>query len=456
MRDSPVYAHLWSTDEVRALFEDESRIQSWLDILVALAVAQAELGIIPEAAARELREKAKVDTLDLGLVISQTRSTAHSTLGLIRGVQAIVSEEAGEWLCYGATVQDVSDTWTVLTMRQIGVIVYRDLRAIEGSLLEIARDYRDVPVAGRTHGQPGVPVTFGFKVSVWASEVRRHIERLKAGRDRWLVGQLGGAAGTGSFWGAAAPDLLDRFCKELGLGVPDAPWDTARDRLAEFSLLLAMVTQTLGKIGNELLQLQRPEIGEASERFTMGEVGSITMPHKRNPERAEHLVTLARMVRASVPVLLESMIVEHERDARSWKAEWVAFPDVCQFTGASLTAARGLVDAIEPDAEAMRRNLDGQGGYLFSEQVMRALAERIGKQSAHTAVYEASMVGRDEHVDFREALAGSPEVVRSLSSEDLDALMSYEAATAGAVAFVDRVLATGEECRAAESTTWTS
>jgi adenylosuccinate lyase len=454
VRGSGVYAHLWGTDELRAVFEDEGRLQSWLDILAALAEAQAELGIVPAEAAAEIVAGSRLELLDLDYLATETRATQHSTLGLIRAVERVLGPGAGEWYCYGATVQDVSDTWTALCMRRVGAAVHRDLLAIEGALLESARGHRNLPVAGRTHGQTGLPITFGFKLAVWAAEVRRHLVRLREGAPRWLVGQLGGAAGTGSFWGEAAPALLERFCQRLGLGVPEIPWVSARDGVAEFSSVLALVSHTLAKMGNEVLELSRPEIGELAEPFTPGQVGSITMPHKRNPERAEHLVTLARLVRADLAVLLESTVVEHERDGRAWKAEWAAFPDACLLTGAATAMARELVDGLVIDPEAMARNLSAGGGYLASERVMRALAERTGKQSAHRLLYEAAMAGREKGVTFREALDAVPGIGDFLSGSELDGLCDPGTPEPSAGLFVDRVLEAGEEARAADRPEW--
>jgi adenylosuccinate lyase len=454
MRGSAVYAHLWGTPEIEAHLADEARLQAWLDILAALARAQGEVGLIPAPVAQEISERAKVDLLDLDFVIAQTRATSHSTLGLIRGMQRILSPEAGEWFCYGATVQDVSDTWCALVIREMGGIAWRDLRAIEDALVRLAAEHRDTPVAARTHGQPGLPVTFGYKTAVWAGEVRRHMERLRQGRERWLVGQLGGAAGTGSLWGERRRPLQERFCALLGLGVPEGPWISSRDRLAEFGAVLAMVTQTLGKIGNEVLQLQRPELGEAAESFTPGAVGSITMPHKRNPEASEHLVTLARLARAEAGVLLESMMVEHERDGRAWKAEWAAFPDLCRLTAASLSFGRAVVEGMVVDAGAMAANLGARGGYVLSERIMQALAEHVGKQSAHLMVYEASMAGVDQGLSLREALAASPDVGKHLSAAELDTLCDPAAAVSQAPEVVDEILAALERSRAQDPPGW--
>ena len=441
MRGSAVYAHLWTTPEVEELLGDEGRLASWLDILAALARAQGELGLIPAAAADEIARRALVENLDLEYVVNQTRVTEHSTLGLIRGVQRVVSPEAGEWFCYGATVQDVSDTWAALIMRDVGRIAERDLAAIEAALRKLARRHRSTPIAGRTHGQIGLPVTFGYKAAVWAAEIRRHRERLGDGATRWLVGQLGGAAGTGSMWGSSRRPLQDRFCDLLGLGRPEGPWIAARDRVAEFGAVLAMISATLGKIGNEVLELQRPEIGELSEPFTPGVVGSITMPHKRNPERSEHLVTLARLTRTSAATLVESMVVEHERDGRAWKAEWAAFPELCRLAAASLAIGRSLIEGLRVDPAAMARNVMLGGGYVFSERVMTALAAKVGKQSAHLLVYEASMAGIEGGRPFREALEAVPAITKVLSPAELDELLDPSTAVGEAPEVVDEILA---------------
>ena len=229
-------------------------------------------------------------------------------------------------------------------------------------------------MCGRTHGQPGLPVTFGFKAAVWASELARHQERLAQLRPRVEVVQLGGALGTMEFWGAQALPLLDGFAARLGLGAPDVPWITARDRTAEFLTFLALVTGTLAKIGNEVFELQRPEIGEVGEPIVAGTVGSITMPHKRNPEFSEQLDTLARVVRADADVALEGLVALHERDGRSWKAEWLVLPEACQLSGAALGFGARLLEGLRVDAARMRANLDAHGAAMTSEPLMAVLA----------------------------------------------------------------------------------
>lgn len=451
--DWALYGHLWGTDELRAVFDERPRIQAWLDILTELARAQADLGIVPPAAAEAIAEGARVDRLDLDFVAEETRRTGHSTLGLIRGMQRVLSPEAAEWVYFGATVQDLTDTWTALGMKRVGAVAWRDLRAIERCCLDLAVRHRDSVMAGRTHGQPGAPITFGLKAAGWADEVRRHVERLRDGAPRWLVGQLGGAVGTLAFFGDRGPELREAFCRRVGLADPGISWLTSRDRLSEFVGLLAMVASTLARIGTEVYELQRPEIGELREPSSPGAVGSITMPHKRNPEASEHLVTLSRLVRAQAAVILEGMVQEHERDGRGWKAEWVAFPEACLLTGAALSFAKRILASLEVDEEAMRRNLDGARGSLASERVLARLAPALGKHRAQALLQDVLVVVRDEGRSLEDALSASPEIGEHLGPEELHELVTrLDPGPAGAM--VDLVLRRAEEAWAGETDGW--
>jgi adenylosuccinate lyase len=450
--DATMYRHLWGTEEARAIFEERARLRSWLAILVALAEAQAELDIVPAEAARAIRTGAVAERLDLEFVAQETRRTGHSTLGLIRGLQRILPESAAEWVYYGITVQDLTDTWTALAMRSVGSILWRDLRAIEGLLLGLAERYRDTPMAGRTHGQGGSPITFGLKAASWADEVGRHLDRLRQGASRWLVGQLAGSVGTLAFFGEVGPELRRRFCERLGLADPGVSWTTSRDRLAEFTTLLALVSGTPARIGNEVYQLQRPEIGELREPTRPGAVGSITMPHKRNPETAEHLVTLWRLARAMAGTTLDGMVQEHERDGRGWKAEWVAFPEACLLTVTALDLARRLLEGLEVDEARMEGGACAAGGFAASEALLAALAPRMGKHRAQDLLQrvlgEAQQQGRSLEV----AVAGS-EVAREIPPNELRSLLQRPL-TGAAGAMVDEVVRRARERRATEPEAW--
>ena len=444
LTDSPVYAHLWSTPDLEAVFEEGRRWQAWLDVLVALARAQARAGLVPPEAAEAITEHARADRLDLAYVAEQTRATSHSTLGLIRGLQRILPEHAREHVYVGATVQDVTDTWFGTVMRDVGALVGADLLALEARVLELAAAHRDTPMAGRTHGQPGAPITFGLKAASWADELRRHLDRLREGRPRWEVGQLAGAVGALAFHEAADVDprgVRADFCAELGLADPGMSWSTSRDRVAEFGQVLAMICGTLARIGGEVYELQRPEIGELAEPTTATAVGSITMPHKRNPEASEHLDTLARLVRSSAGVLLEGMVAAHERDGRAWKAEWVALPEVALLTGTALRTARALLDGLEVHVGAMADNLLRHGDRLSSERVLAGLADRMGKHAAQDLLQGVLATGGDV---ARELTA------RGLATEAEVQVWRGRSSTRTAGAMVDDTVARARHARVGE------
>ncbi|WP_006247381.1 class-II fumarase/aspartase family protein [Mycolicibacterium tusciae] len=446
--DSVLYRHLWGTDEVRELLDESRKLQAWLDIIAVLAEAQAEVGIVPQDCAQLIREHADVSLLDIDEVAHQTRATGHSTLGLIRCLQQVLPERAREWVYFGATVQDITDTWFATVMRSISDTVERDLSSLESEALRLAEQHRDTIMCGRTHGQPGLPITFGFKAAVWASELRRHRDRLREGRIRWEVVQLGGALGTMEFWGDSALPLLLAFAQRMRLSVPDIPWLTARDRIAEFVTLLAMVSATIGKIGQEIYQLQRPEIGEVHEPRTPGVVGSITMPHKINPEISEHLVTLSRLVRANASTALECILSEHERDGRSWKSEWVVLPEACQLTCVALKLGIDLLRGLHVNAHRMKHNVIARGGYVLSAPALRLLAGAVGKHTAQQMIYDATMKGQRDQCTLIEALLSDNRVRRHLSAEDLATVTEAHSALGLAPHFVDRVVgAAGQEER---------
>ena len=363
--DSLAYAHLWGTQELRDVFTERARMQGWLTVLAALARAQAAHGYIPAEAAAAITAEATAGRLDLERIAEDTRLTGHSTQGLILELRRVLSPVAAANIYRDATVQDVTDTWTALVLRAVGGVCWRDLRRLEDLLLDLAARYRDTLICGRTHGQPGAPATFGWKAATWADEVRRHIDRLRDGAPRWLVGQLGGGIGTLAAFGPAGLTIRESFCAELGLADPVISWLATRDRIAEFGSVLAMIAGTLARFGTEVYELQRPEIGELGEPRASSAVGSITMHHKRNPEGSEHLATLARLVRVNAGVLMEGLVGEHERDGRTWKSEWPALPEVCLLTAQALQLAISLAEGLEVHEDRMAANL---AAYLGSTQ----------------------------------------------------------------------------------------
>ncbi|MGH3367596.1 MAG: class-II fumarase/aspartase family protein [Nocardioidaceae bacterium] len=449
LTDSQQYAHLWGRPELARVFDERARLQSWLDILSALATAQARVGLIPAEAATQIAVHARAEELNLDLVAQQTRQTSHSMLGVIRGLQAKVPDSTRDHVAYGVTVQDVTDTWLALVMREVGALVWRDLHTVEGSLLDLAVSHRDTLMLGRTHGQPGSPVTFGFKVACWADEARRHLERLRQGRPRWLVGQLAGSVGVLGFFGSEGSALRAHFCTELGLGDPQISWLTSRDRVTEFCHLLSMICATIARIGTEVYELQRPEIGELREPGAPTAIGSITLPRQRNPAISEHLATLARLTRANAELLVEGMIVGHEGDDRGQQAEWVALSEVCLLTGTALQLARRLVSGLHVDTDAMQANLERYADQAAGERLLLGLSERLGLYAAHQLLHELDTTGLGDVQQTVEAVVTAGVAT---AEECADWLSRPSTGTAGEM--VDTVVRRGLATRASEPETW--
>jgi len=452
--DSLIYRSSWGTDETRAIFDDVPRTRAWLEILAVLAESQAEVGLIPADDAHKVARACRETTLDAEFfeeVRKGFEETNHSTLGLIRAIERRCPGSAGEWVYYGATVQDIADTWTMMALGQIWSIAFRELRAVEENLLQLAQTHRDTIMPGRTHGQPGLPITFGFKAAVWAREVRRHLGRLKEIRPRLGQGQLAGGVGSLSSLGPRALELQEIFFSRLGLRPPDIAWTTARDVLVEWFQLLTLVSGTADKIGHEVYNLQRPEIGEVSEGFVSGTVGSITMPHKRNPEIAEHLGTLARVIRYNAALIAESQVHDHERDGRAWKSEWAVLAETSMAAAKLLALTNTLTAHLVVHPERALANLEASRGFVLSEAVMLALGERVGKQSAHSLVYQTAMKAHETGRSLKEAILDNPAIRQHLSVEEIETLFDYRRHTGLCAEFVDRVVAMTRKDRAAEA-----
>ncbi|GAC1309460.1 MAG: adenylosuccinate lyase [Vulcanimicrobiaceae bacterium] len=452
--DSAVYGGAWSTPELRALFDEVPRTGAWLEILAVLAETQAAYGLIPAtdgaAVARTCRSVA-VDPAFLDEVRRGFEASNHSTIGFIDAIARRCPDGSGEWTYYGATVQDLTDTWLAMALRDARAIARGRLRSIDRGLRALARVHRDTVMPGRTHGQQGLPITFGFKAAGWAAEIRRHRRRLEEIAARMDVGQLAGGVGSLSSLGPRALALQRAFLERLDLRAPQISWTTSRDVLAEWCAFATLVASSADRIGHEVYNLQRSEIGELGERSPSGTVGSITMPHKRNPEISEHLGTLARVVRHNAAIVTESLVHDHERDGRSWKCEWNAVPLVTVAADKALALLDELVSNLDVFPERMRSNLEATRGFVLSERVMLALACRIGKRSAHRLVYDATMAAHGDGRTLEEAILASREIVAHLAHDSLAVLLDYEAATGHCGTMVDRVLADAEDAGVGEA-----
>lgn len=443
MIDSPLFGDLFSTAEMRQIFSDESTIQRWMDVEAALARAEARLGIIKQAHADEITRKCQVKLIDMAEMKRQLVHTHHPIMPLLRCYQSICEPEAGEVLHWGATTQDIMDTGAVLQLKDANAVVVRDLRETLRLLSDLAQRHANTLQAGRTHGQHALPITFGFKVAVWASEVKRHLRRIEEMAPRLFQGQFAGAVGTLASIGEPGLRLQELMFADLGLAVPEIAWHTARDGLAEMVCVYAMVGSTLAKMMNEVMGLQRTEVAEVEEPFHMGKVGSSTMPHKRNPMMSEGVVAVGKLLNAQVGPALADMQAENERDQRGWQAEWSFLAETCCMLGGMLHWTNRVLGGLQVYPENMRRNLDALHGLILSENVMLALGAKIGRQEAHEVAYELCMEAFEKRIPLKTLLLRDERVNRHLTEKQIDELLDPTRYTGLAVQFVNRVTAKG-------------
>jgi len=438
--DSRLFRDQFSTAEMRAVWDDETTVQRWLDVEAALALAEAELGLIPREAAAAVAEAAQVRNLDLDALGREMNRTAHPIVPLVRALAAACAGDSGRYVHWGATTQDIIDTGFVLQMREAWPLVSGRVRSLRAQCERLAREHRDTVMAGRTHGQQALPVTFGYKCAVWVAELDRHLERIEQCMPRLLVGQFSGAAGTLAALGSDGLAVQAGLMRRLGLEQPAITWHTARDGFAEAAALLGMAAGTAGKIAHEIYTLQRTEIAELEEPHPPGKVGSSTMPHKRNPAACEAIMALARSVRSAVPQALESLLAEHERDKVELQGERDYLPRVFCHADAALAKLAAVLAGLTVRADTMRRNLDASGGLILSEAVMMRLSPVLGRQRAHELLHEACMAAFEQGRPMKATLLAEPAVREHLDEAAIDALLAPQAYTGLAGEMVDRVL----------------
>ena len=386
--NSDIFRDAFGSEAMRAIFSDRSAIARYVEVEVALAAAEAKVGVIPKEAAAAIERLARADAIDVAKLKAETDLVGYPIVGVVHQL-AKQCGEAGRYVHWGATTQDIMDTATVLQIRDGLALVEADLAALDASLAALAGKHRDTVMAGRTHLQHALPVTFGYKAAVWRGMVVRHRQRLAELRPRVLVGQFAGAAGTLASLGDKGLAVHDALMDELGLGRPPTPWHVARDGMAETVSLLALIAGTLAKIATDVMLMMQTEVGEAFEPFVPGRGSSSTMPQKRNPIACEFILALAKVVRQQAGLMLDALAADHERATGPWQLEWVAIPEAFIATGGALKHARFMLEGLIVDAGRMRRNLDLTGGLIVAEAVMMALAEHTGRGAAHDIVYGA-------------------------------------------------------------------
>src|SRR6266540_5155218 len=439
--DSIIFRDIFSTQAMRDVFSDETRTRFYLDIEAALARVQARLGIIPARAAAEIERQCKVENIDFAKLKRQTEKIGYPVLGVVQQIVALCADDLGEWCHWGATTQDITDTATVMQIREALDLVEKDIEAIAALLADLARRYRDTPMAGRSNLQQAVPITFGFKAASLLAAMQRHRARLAELRPRVLVGEFAGAAGTLAALGSDGLKVQESLMTELDLGQPEIAWHTVRDRIGEVGCFLALVTGTLGKISMDVKLLMQTEVGEVFEPFHEGRGSSSTMPQKRNPVSSLYIHATAALVRSNAAALLEAAVADHERSTGPWEIEWVALPEIFLLASGALAHSRTMIAGLQVDPASMRANLDLTNGQIVSEAVMMGLGPHLGRQRAHDLVYDLCRRAAANGRPLLDLLAEDYEVSRHVSRAELAKLTDPGNYLGLAGEMIDRVLA---------------
>ncbi len=445
---SPLLAPMFSSGPMRAVCDDVAYLQAMLEFEAALARAEAAVGVIPQSAAAPIGQACKASAFDLaGLAEAATRS-GNLAIPLVKALTAAVARtdpEAARFVHWGATSQDVIDTATMLVLRS-GIDVLRDDldRAITG-FAKLAQAHRNTAMVARTWLQHALPMPFGLKLAEYAAALSRSRTRLKRLAQHGLALQFGGAAGTLAALGDKGLAVAKKLSGELKLPLPEAPWHTHRDRIAEAASVLAILAGSCGKIARDVSLLMQTDVGEAFEPAGAGRGGSSTMPHKRNPVAAASALGAATIAPNLAATIFAAQVQEHERSAGPWHAEWPTLPTLLLVTSGALAATVDLAEGLEVDAMRMRQNLDATGGLIMAEAVAMALAEKLGKSAAHHLVEAASKTAVAEKKHLRDVLAADSNVSAQLSADQLKKLFEPMAYQGASQTLIDRLLASLDE-----------
>jgi 3-carboxy-cis,cis-muconate cycloisomerase len=446
--NSAIFADMFGTPAMRDVFGDEAFLARCIEVEAALARAHSRLGIIPAEAAAAISQAERAVAngqvgLDLTRLKKETETVGYPILPLVRQL-ADLAGEAGRYFHWGATTQDIMDTAAVLQIRAGLGLIEEDLTAARKHLAALARRYRDTPMAGRTHLQHALPVTFGYKAAVWLSALDRHADRLRELRPRVLLAQFGGAAGTLASLGNGEEGLRTRaeLARELALGDPLITWHAARDGIAETIQVLALLAGSLGKIAFDVMLMSATEFGEAAEPFVAGRGSSSTMPQKRNPISCELILAAAKVLRQQAGLALDAIITDFERATGPWHVEWVALPEAFGYAAGALHQARFMLGGLIVDASRMEKNLAMTHGLIVAEAVMMGLAPFTGRNDAHDLVYDACRVAIETDRPLLDVLLKTPAVAGALGADKLRALTDPANYLGAGPAMVDRVLAT--------------
>lgn len=440
--DSAIFGDIFSTQAMRRVWSDENRTAKYVAIESALAKVQGELGLIPAEAAAEIIRVCHIENIDMAKLKAQTERIGYPVLGVVSQINLLCGDKLGEYCHWGATTQDITDTATVLQIREALEIVDAELLALGQGLAKLASEHRDTPMIGRSNLQQAVPVTFGYKMAGLLAAVQRHRERLAQLKPRVLQGEFAGAAGTLASLDTGAMETQAGLCAELGLAQPVIAWHTVRDTIAEVGTFLGLVGGTLGKISMDVKLMMQTEVGEVYEPYAHGRGSSSTMPQKRNPISSCYIHAQISVLRQHSAAMLDAMVADHERSTGPWEIEWIVLPEAFCLLAGALAQSRFVIEGLEVDAKRMRANLDMTHGLVVSEAVMMGLAPYIGREYAHDLVYDICRVAIQKERPLLDLLAENAEIARHVTREQLAAMCDPVAYLGQSGVMVDRVLAT--------------
>lgn len=413
-----------SVDLAKKVFSGSNTLQKYMDVEAALAKVQGKLGLIPQEAADEIVKKANVDYLDEEYYWEQHKLTGHVLIGFIRAYQQICEGESGQYIHWGTTTQDITDTAMMLQLKEANHIIINKVEILIEELKKKAVQYKDLIFMGRTNDQQAVPITLGFKLAMWLDELNRCLERIKKSQDRIFVGQFSGAVGTMASLGEQGLEVQRLLLEELGLGVPKIAWFASRDRIVELISNLCILTGSLGRIGNEIYNERRTEVDELSEEYGQGQVGSSTMPHKRNPFVPALLAAYGRYCRSVMSDALLCMENTNERDSRVLFIEYYPIKDAFFLADASLDLAIKIISGLTVNHNKIERNINLLQGLVFSEGLMMKLGEKVGRLRAHDIIHEIAMEAIEQNENFKEKILNNEEIVSMLGEEVIEDIMN--------------------------------
>ena len=420
----PIDTGRYGTAEMRKIFEEENRLERMLKVEAALAWAHGKVGNIPKEDAAKIGEKASTKFVKLKRVKEIEEEIHHDVMALVRAL-AEVCGSSGAYVHLGATSSDILDTATTLQLKEAVELIEKRLSALESVLLTRAVKHKNCIMMGRTHGQHALPITLGFKFAVWTREAARNIQRLRDCKERLLVGKMSGAVGTQAGLGPKALKIQRLVMERLGIEAADISTQIIqRDRYAELTCILANTASTLDNIASEIRELQRPEIGEVFEPFGRKQVGSSTMPHKRNPIICERVCGLAKILRSLVSVALENVPTWHERDLTQSSCERFVIPEECVLIDYMMVLMAKVLEGLEVDEERMLHNIELTQGRMMSEAVMLALAKKgMGRQKAHKLVRELAIKSHTEQQQFKKVLMENSLIQELLNTKEIEKVM---------------------------------